>query len=177
MGKRRGKKQPPAKMSTSTRSRTTIHGPSSSLASTPDLFGDGQDGSPPPSPVIPDLKEAPLQVTPGPVFADGASYPTLAEVLATIKVNHADLMGKVDGLKIDLPIVRQDMHRLRGQVTETEQRISDLEDTVTPTLPKLNTYGGRLQPWKIRSMTLKTAYAGITHAWLAYPSGWRGLTL
>lgn len=78
------------------------------------------------------------------MVADGTKDPTLAEVLTTIKVNHTNLMGKVDGLKIDLAIMRQDMHKLRGRVTETEQRISDLEDTVTPILPKLNTYGGKI---------------------------------
>lgn len=149
MGKRRAKKQPPVKMSIATRScqdgrRYTIHGPSSSPASTPDLFGDGLDGSPPPSPEIPDPAAIPSVPTPGSSVVDGAKEPTLADVLAIIKVNHADLVGKVDGLKIDLTIMRQDVHKLRGWVTKTEQRISDLEDTIAPILPRLNTYGGKI---------------------------------
>lgn len=90
----------------------------------------------------------PLQATRGPTVADDAKDPTLAKVLTTIKVNHADLMGKVDVVKIDLAIMWQDMHKLHGRVTETEQCISDLEDTVTPILPKMNTYGGKITTLK-----------------------------
>lgn len=53
-------------------------------------------------------------------------------------------MGKVDGLKLDLTIMRQDMQTIRGRVTETERHSSDMEDTINPVLPKLNAYRGKI---------------------------------
>lgn len=143
-GKWRGKKQPPATMNTTTRScqdgrRNTVHGPITSPASTPDLFGDSQDASP-------KKNRPPDRVTaaPGKNATDIGKQPTLLEVLAIMKLNHTDLKGKVDGLKIDLTITWQHMQKIHGWHTETEQRISNLEDTIYPTLPKLNTHGGEI---------------------------------
>lgn len=59
----------------------------------------------------------------------------LMDVLDTIKVNQ---------LKIDLAIMRQYMQKIWGWVTETERCISDIEDTLNPFLPKVNTCGGKL---------------------------------
>lgn len=147
MGKRR--KQPPARMSITTRSgqdgrRSTI--PHSSLASTPDLFDEEPDPLLPPSPgtsappalsVIPPHSDDGLEDGPEP-------EPTLLDVLKLIKVNHSDIMGKVEELKLDITIMRQDMHKMRDRVSETERRISDLEDAVGPVQATQKTHGTKI---------------------------------
>lgn len=46
--------------------------------------------------------------------------------------------------KIDLSIMRQDMQKEHGQVTENEWHISDIDDTLNPLLPKINNCGGKI---------------------------------
>lgn len=85
-----------------------------------------------------------------------------SDVLRTFKVNHTDLMGMVAELKNDFSIMRQDVQKIRGWVTETKCRISDLEDTVNHTLLKLSTYGGKMATLENKWMTLRTASARTT---------------
>lgn len=42
------------------------------------------------------------------------------------------LMGKIEEVKIDVLLIHQDMQKLRDRVTETETRISRVEDEVSP---------------------------------------------
>lgn len=150
MGKRR-KKQPPAAMNITTRSglgaqdgrRSTA--PLPSLASTPELFGEDPELPPslPPSPGAAAPQGLLSQTSPS--DEDMEEEPTLMDVLKTIKVNHSDLMGKVAELKLDITIMRQDMHKIRDRVSETERRISDLEDTVNPLLPAVKTHGTKIK--------------------------------
>ena len=147
MGRR--KKQPAARMSVTTRSghdgRRSI-APLSSLASTPELFAEDPETSPPPSP---GTSTTPALPVPGSPSEDGLEdgpepEPTLREVLKLMKVNHSDTMGKMEELKLDITIMRQDMHKMRDRVRETERRIGDLEDTVGPILPTIKAQGTKI---------------------------------
>lgn len=60
--------------------RNTFHGPCAQPASTPDLFGDGQDASPPPSPGFPDPLTTSSQTVLSEDGTDDGKGPTMSEV-------------------------------------------------------------------------------------------------
>lgn len=74
-----------------------------------------QDGGPPPS--------AP---------AAAASGVDQAAILAAITDCKTSLTTKIEEIKIDISLLRQDFQKLRGRVTETEGRISRVEDDLPP---------------------------------------------
>lgn len=67
------------------------------------------------------------------------------DVLKIIKVNHFDLMGKVEELKLDITIMCQNMHKIRDRVPATKRRIPDLVDTVNPVFPAVKTCGTKIK--------------------------------
>lgn len=103
-------------------------------ASTLDLFGDAPDTSLLSSPAVLDPPNLSSQASTVGDGADDGTGPTILEVLRTIRVNHTDLMGMVAEIKTDFVIMQLNLQKRRG-------RISDLEDTINPLLPKINTSG------------------------------------
>lgn len=73
--------------------------------------------------------------------ADTESEPTLRQVttqlLEAIKVSTTSLTGKIEEVKIDVGLLRQDLQTLRGRVREVEDRVSHVEDVTTPILAKV----------------------------------------
>lgn len=111
--------------------------PRFSPASTPELLGEAPEPSLPP---ISGVSAPPVLLSQTSPKEDGMEddlelEPTLLYVLKVIKVNHCDLMGKVEELKLDIIIMCQDMLKIREHVSATERRISDLGDTINPLLP------------------------------------------
>lgn len=55
-----------------------------------------------------------------------------ARVLAAIAESRTYLTNRIDEVKVDISLIRQDMQKIRERVTETEARISVVEDTIAP---------------------------------------------
>lgn len=55
-----------------------------------------------------------------------------AKVLEAISTCQSTLTSKIEEIKVDISLIRQDMTKLRDWVTETETRISRAEDTLYP---------------------------------------------
>lgn len=55
-----------------------------------------------------------------------------AQLLEAIQVSTTSLTGKIEEVKIDVGLLRQDLQNLRGRVGEVEDRVSTLEDTTAP---------------------------------------------
>lgn len=53
-------------------------------------------------------------------------------MLEAISDCKSTLTGKIEEIKIDVSLIRQDLQKLRDQVTETENRISHVEDEMHP---------------------------------------------
>lgn len=56
-----------------------------------------------------------------------------ATILAAIANSKSSVEGKIDTLTIKCGLIRQDMDKFRGRLTEAEQRISAVEDTAVST--------------------------------------------
>lgn len=65
----------------------------------------------------------------GPMESANSRPDWLAEVMAAIATCQSTLTAKVEAVQMDVGLLRQDMDRTR--VADTEQRISNTEDTVT----------------------------------------------
>lgn len=69
------------------------------------------------------------------------SEPTLRQVttqlLEAIQLSTTSLTGKIEEVKIDVGLLRQDLQSLRGRVREVEDRVSQMEDAVAPIHPKV----------------------------------------
>lgn len=53
------------------------------------------------------------------------------------KTSNTALSGKMEGIKTDIGFLRQDMQCMRKQITEAENRVLALEDSVLPMVNKL----------------------------------------
>lgn len=58
-----------------------------------------------------------------------------SQLMEAIYLSSAALTGKMDEIKTDIGLIRQDMQSMRDRMAEAESRISLLEDAVTP-MPK-----------------------------------------
>lgn len=56
-----------------------------------------------------------------------------AKVLDAIAALQTTLTTKIDEVKIDISLLRQDLSKVKDRVTETETRISNVEDILKPT--------------------------------------------
>lgn len=56
-----------------------------------------------------------------------------AMILEAIADSKSSVEGKIDTLTIECGLIRQDMDKIRGRLTETEQRISTVEDVAAST--------------------------------------------
>lgn len=52
--------------------------------------------------------------------------------MATIKSCHASLSTKIETIRVDFALLKDDVHKIRNRVTTTEHRISADEDDLTP---------------------------------------------
>lgn len=66
-----------------------------------------------------------------PPHADSAEEDT-ARVLEAILDCKSTLTSKIEEVKVDVSLIRQDLQKLRERVTETETRLSRVEDEVPP---------------------------------------------
>lgn len=55
-----------------------------------------------------------------------------ARVLEAIAVCQSTLTSRIEEVKVDISLIRQDIHKLRDRVSETERRVSHVEDGVHP---------------------------------------------
>lgn len=58
-----------------------------------------------------------------------------SQLMAAIHLSNAALTGKMDEIQMDIGLIRQEMHSIRDRMAEAENRISLLEDTLSP-MPK-----------------------------------------
>lgn len=77
-------------------------------------------------------KEAEEDNGAGSPAATSSSTEDTARVLEAISDCKSTLMGKIEEVKIDVSLIRQDLQKLRDGVTETENRISHVEDDMHP---------------------------------------------
>lgn len=54
------------------------------------------------------------------------------KLLEAINLCRTSLASQIEEVKVDISLIRQDFHKLRDRVKETETRISDMEDTIPP---------------------------------------------
>ncbi|OCT58486.1 hypothetical protein XELAEV_18002046mg [Xenopus laevis] len=80
--------------------------------------------------------------------------PTLTEAVAvlqnTIQTCHAATMAKVEELRIDFAILRQDQQKLRDRTTEVERRVGELEDLCQPIPDRLAHIQRRRRPFPLQ---------------------------
>lgn len=55
-----------------------------------------------------------------------------ARILEAVSLCQTTLTSKIGEVKIDISLIRQDIHKLRERVTETERRIGHVEDEIPP---------------------------------------------
>lgn len=60
-----------------------------------------------------------------------------AQPLQAITSCNTSFTGKMEEIKVDISLLRQDMQRVCERVAETELRISTLEDDFAPVLPRV----------------------------------------
>ena len=65
-----------------------------------------------------------------PQQASSASEDKFAEILAAIHASRNALEGQIGGLQMEVSLVRQDLRNAVNRVTETEDRISGLENNI-----------------------------------------------
>lgn len=58
--------------------------------------------------------------------------PSLSQNMETIKSWHACLYIQIDSIRVDFALLKDDVHKVRKWVTTAEQRISAVEDDLTP---------------------------------------------
>ena len=71
----------------------------------------------------------PLKTTPAAQKIDQSKPNTDNQILQAIGDLRSSVEGKIDELKVDLSLIRQDLRQTVERVTEAESCISDLEDT------------------------------------------------
>lgn len=87
-------------------------------------------------------KEAPIQDGAGPsLVVEEPESPATSKVLEAIATCQTMLTTKIEEVKVDISLMRQDMQKLRDRVGEAEHRISEVEDS----LPPLQSSSDRLQ--------------------------------
>ena len=72
----------------------------------------------------------------------------LAEILAAIQTSRQALEGQIGGVQAEVSLIRQDLRNVVDRVTETEGRVSELEDTVKDlksNLQRVTAVAGRLE--------------------------------
>lgn len=91
--------------------------------------------------------------------ADTESEPTLRQVttqlLEAIQSSTTSLTGKIEEVKIDVGLLRQDLQNLRGRVREVEDRVSTLEDTTAPIPAKVEVLEKAANSWVQRADDLE----------------------
>lgn len=55
-----------------------------------------------------------------------------SEILEAIAACQTSLTTRIEEVKIDISLLRQDMQQLRDRVGESEQRLGRVEDTIPP---------------------------------------------
>lgn len=55
-----------------------------------------------------------------------------SEILEAIAACHTSLTTRIEEVKIDISLLRQEMQQLRDRVGESEQRLGRVEDTIPP---------------------------------------------
>lgn len=78
-----------------------------------------------------------------------------AQLLEAIQVSTTSLTGKIEEVKIDVGLLRQDLQNLRGRVREVEDRVSVLEDTTTPLPPRVMSLEKAAEAWVQRADDLE----------------------
>lgn len=63
------------------------------------------------------------------------------KLLEAITFCRISLTAQIEEVKVDISLIRQDLHKLRNRVRATETRISDVEDIILP----LQADSGRMQ--------------------------------
>lgn len=71
-----------------------------------------------------------------------------AQLLAAIQTSNMALSGKMEEIKTDISFLRQDMQCMREQITEAENRVLALEDSVLPMVHKLQITEKRVAMWQ-----------------------------
>lgn len=60
--------------------------------------------------------------------------PTLLQIMDTIKSCHAALSTQIETIRVDFALLKDDVRKVKQRVTQTEQRISTVEDDLHPLL-------------------------------------------
>lgn len=55
-----------------------------------------------------------------------------ARVLEAISLCQTTLTSKIEEVKIDISLIRQDINKLRERVSETKRRVGHMEDVIPP---------------------------------------------
>lgn len=53
-------------------------------------------------------------------------------MLEAIAICQSTLTPRIEEVKVDISLIRQDIHRLRERVSETERRVGQVEDGIHP---------------------------------------------
>lgn len=77
------------------------------------------------------------------------------QLLEAIQVSTTSLTGKIEEVKIDVGLLRQDLQNLRGRVREVEDRVSTLEDTTAPIPSKVMELEKAANAWVHRADELE----------------------
>lgn len=103
----------------------------------------------------------------GPASSSGEEVPPsgdTARILNAISLCQATLMSRIEELKVDISLIRQDLHRLRERVNETECGIGQVKDDTPP----LQFLAGRPSPprlwWSTRTAWLRDHHLVLPRA-------------
>lgn len=55
-----------------------------------------------------------------------------ARILDAVSLCQTTLTSRIEEVKVDISLIRQDMHKLRERVTEAERRVGQVEDDIPP---------------------------------------------
>lgn len=77
------------------------------------------------------------------------------QLLAAIQLSTTSLTGKIEEVRVDVGLLRNDMQNLRERVKETESRISQLEDAAAPIPDRVSSLEKAAGMWTQRADDLE----------------------